>query len=296
MFDNFADYLTELGLEQSTIVVYLNAVKKIMKAHSKAPWMVLDTRKLSKRTKVLYRSALKRWAEYTEDEALLETLESRKISKLITIRGQKPPKRVLGLSTQEVDCFMAELSAYKSAEVGEEKQRVDTWIWPTLSLMVKLALRAQVDLTWISREAVEEALRNRSTLTLISKGGKERDVPCGHVLEELELLHRQKRWRFIADLISPGAAEPNAAAYEKIRRCMKRIARDAGLDAAAVHTHRFRHSAARWILQRAVADQHLDPIELVRQTLGHSSRRTTEIYLQVDLSGEVGKMLSRRFG
>ena len=286
----------ELGLEPKSVSTYLRAVRQAVGEHPQEPWKILESRKLTKNSKVVYRAALKRWAEYTEDKALQDLLESRKIRKLLSVRGQKPPKKVLGLEPEEVDAFMVQLEEYRNEEAGEGTIRVvaEPWIWPCLSLTVKLALRAQVDLTWITREAAQEALRNGRTLTLVSKGRKERGIPCSHALAELEALEREPEWSIVGELISPAATKVNEAAYEKVRRWMKRVAQESGLDPKLVHTHRFRHAAARWLLTKAVDQNHTDPVGLVQQLLGHSSRRTTEIYLQADMNQDIADLLSQR--
>lgn len=291
--EKFRKHLEADGLEERSIRTYVNAVRLALATNPDEPWVVLRRKKLTKKTKVTYRAALKRWAEFTRDEELLEILDSRQVKKFLTMRGGKPPKRTKALTEEEVGLILDQLhEQYHYDDLHEDlSERTHAWVWPCLSLMIKLALRANVDLTWISRDAVKEALRNGITLTLVTKGGRERDAPIGQVKEELEMLMAIPKWTVLAELISPAAlpVRRHDAAYEKVRRCLKSLAEDAGLDPKEVHTHRFRHAAALWLLKET------GDIFLVRDLLGHTSVRTTELYLQTSRTGEINAALKERF-
>jgi len=59
----FRRYLEDEGLEPKTVTTYVNAVKRARAKYEEEPWRILASRKLTKKTKVTYRAALKRWAE-----------------------------------------------------------------------------------------------------------------------------------------------------------------------------------------------------------------------------------------
>lgn len=282
--EDFRKHLEEDGAEPKTVRTYVNAVSQMILLNPKEPWRLLETLHLTKRTKVTYLAALKRFAAWKKDDKLRDVLESRATKKLLTVRGGRPPKQTLALPDEEVEAIMGVLEAYKGQD--------PLWIWPVFRLMVKLALRANVDLTWITHEAVQEALRNGSTLTIVTKGGRERGLPVSGVVEELEALLALPRWDTVADLIAPGSNgdRRHDAAYEAVRRVLKRLAAEAGIDPAGVHTHRLRHAAAHWLLRETKGD-----IFLVRDLLGHNSVKTTETYLRTARTGEIADALSRRF-
>lgn len=280
----FADYLFFAGLERKTVKTYVNAAANLLERNPEEPWKALASKKLTKQTKNVYLSALKRWADFTENEELLEILQSRRVRKLVTVKGGLPPKRVTGMSAENVDLIMAQIVTW------EQENVIESHIRYAVELMIRLLLRAQADLAWISREAVEEAVRNRTVLTLVSKGSKERDVPVGHTLEALDYLNLSSDWDTIGDLLSPGSKNPQEAAYERVRRLLKAAAKEVGLDPSQIHTHRFRHASASWVYQET------RDMALIQQLLGHESIRTTEIYLGLDLARERGAILSRRFG
>lgn len=284
--NSFEHYLADdVGLEPKSVTTYRNAVAHILEAHPDEPWRALERKDLTKRSKVVYRAALRHWARHTGDEELEEVLESAAVHRALRQRDAKPPKRVVSLTAQEVEMFLDEL----------ERQRLmlDPWQWPCTRLLVDLALRAQVDLTWITRESVEEALYNGQVLTLVSKGARERSVPYRHgrVPEALVELQALPGWDILADLIAGhrDPAKKHERAYGRVRRFLKAIARDAGLNPAKIHPHRFRHAAASWLYKET------GDIQLVRALLGHQSAATTEQYLSLDRSDELTAHLQGRF-
>lgn len=291
-FEAFTRYLVDQGLEAKTVRTYTNAAKRLLSHNEKEPWELLRSRKLTKQTKVTYYSALRRWAEFRDDAALEAQLTSKPIKKLLTMRGGKPPKTTQGLPEDHVRLVRQVLEdEYHFESAQDHLEHPDGWVWPCLSLLIKLALRANVDLTWISRDAVVEALRNESTLTIVTKGGRERELPIGQVLEELRLLASYEDWQTLADVISPNSIERRRhdAAYERIRRKLKELSAEAGLDPTTIHTHRFRHAAALWMF-RETGD-----LLLVRDLLGHASVTTTEHYLRTSRTSEIAGAMSGRF-
>ena len=284
--NSFERYLfDDIGLESKSVTTYRNAVTHILDTHPGEPWRVLERRDLTKRSKVVYRAALRHWARYTDDGGLEEALGSVEVQRALRQRDGKPPKRVVSLTAQEVEMFLDEL----------ERQRLvlAPWQWPCTRLLVDLALRAQVDLTWITREAVDEALANGHLLTLVSKGARERSVPYGHgrAPEALEELQALPGWSVLADLIAghKDPAKKHERAYGRVRRLLKAIARDAGLNPAKIHPHRFRHAAASWLYKET------GDIQLVRALLGHQSAVTTEQYLSLDRTADLAAHLRERF-
>lgn len=294
-FAGFTAYLMDEGFATKTVKTYVNAAKRLVEENPAEPWAILRSRRYTKKTKVTYHAALQRWAEFVGDTALEEKLSSRAVKKLLTMRGGKPPKTTQGLPEDHVSLILQVLhDEYKEPfETPEDHvSHPNGWVWPCLRIMIKLGLRGQVDLAWITRAAVVEAIRNTSTLTIVTKGGRERELPIDPVREELRVLAAYEDWGTIADIISPNAMESrrHEAAYERVRRKLKEVAREAGLDPSEIHTHRFRHAAALWMLKET------GDIFLVRDLLGHSSVQTTEHYLRTSRTSEIADALRDRFG
>lgn len=289
----FRDFLVNEGFSDKTVKTYFNAVRSSLGMEPDEPWRVLNNDGWTRRTKGTYHAALRSWAAFSGDEELEGILDSKAVRKLLSSRSGALSKTTEAIPDEQVDLVMDLLEReYRYEDPSEHPKHKDGWVWPCISLMIKTAMRAGVDLTWISSVAVDEALRNGETLTIVSKGSKERQLPIGAALEELEALAAHPKWKTVADIVAPRAMEKRRhdAAYEKIRRKLKKIAAEAGLDPAEVKTHRFRHSAALWMWRKT------NDLLLVRDLLGHSSVSVTETYLRTQRVGEIGEALSDRFG
>ena len=279
----FKQHLEDSGLEPKTISTYVNAITYMCKKYPKRPYRMLFSKNITKATKTTYRIALKRWATFNKDEELLATLASPKVIKALSMRDGKTSKTARQLTANEVQKIVDGIYIYKED---------NNWIWPCLMIMLKLGLRANVDLTRMTREAILHAIDNREILTIMSKRNKERDLPASVVMEELNMLAQMPDWDTLADLISPhGDPERrNEAAYEAIRNVLKHIAVDVGLDPKHIRTHAFRHAAAAQLLSDSDGD-----VFLVRDLLGHTSIQTTERYLKGSRTVKVGELLKDRF-
>jgi len=278
----FRAYLEVEGLEPRSVQNYFNAVKAALEYDEEEPWRVLARRKIRPATKRLYRAALLRWARWRDDGTLEEALSSRAAVKMMRGgKGSLRSKIVTPLTEEQAEAFDEALDAYRDEE--------PVWLWPCLRLMTQLGLRAGADLAHVQREAVEEA-QETGVLRIWTKRDRERDLAVeGIVDEELAALLELGDWDEVADLISPRSAKARraAAAYEQVRRWVKRVADEAGLDADEVWTHRFRHTMARRLY-----DAEGDILD-VKDFLGHSSVATTERYLRGSRTRRVGDALRR---
>jgi len=164
---------------------------------------------------------------------------------------------------------------------------VQTWVWPSLRLLIKLGLRAGVDLACIERKAVKKAIDNEEVLIISTKGEELRNLPISTVLEELEILYAHKDWEILADLIAPHSQPKTRtdAAYDAISRYLKAAAQKAGIDPSTVHPHRFRHTAAHQLFEKT------HDLMLVRDFLGHKSVSTTEKYLKSNRTSRLNDVL-----
>ena len=276
----FKNYLQAEGLERKTVTTYANAVIAALKLSADEPWKILSRSNLTQASKITYRAALKRWAEFTEDDELSDLLSSRAVKKLLSKKGSKLAKTVRPCTKEQIDVMLKSLEDWKDSK----DLNIDGCC---ISLFIKLGLRASVDLTWIQKVAVEEALENGRVLKIWTKGNKMRNLPINLIKEELQTLSKIDGWVTLADLLAPNASQEtkHQAAYETLRRRLKFLAENCGFDPKEIRPHMFRHSAADR-LWRATRD-----LFLVRDFLGHKDSQTTERYLGADRTEEIGEAL-----
>jgi integrase len=233
---------------------------------------------ISDSTRRLYKAALLRWAEFTEDTELAEQI------KLIPIerRGSKPVKITTAFTDEEIDRFHEVLDRAK----GEDP----VWLWPALRMFTFLGLRAGIDLCGLQRSALKEALRT-GILQLWTKRERRRVVPTGTVTEEVKMLLSLRKWTVLADLIAPTSSPElkEITAYKSIRKWLRLIGRQAGIDPQEMQSRRFRNTAAQR-LYRQTKDPHL-----VQKFLGHASIDTTVRYLNPNRIEEIDEAMKEMY-
>lgn len=269
--------IEEQGLGDRTAHTYYKAIKSMAKRKSMlAP--LREDRAAS--TKHLYWSALKQWAQFTGDDKLAAEVASPRIRRLATKTGA-PAKAIEPYNDDEVELFRTALDSLKDAK------GVDPWIWPSLSLMLALGLRAQVDLCRLAKESAVTGLRT-GRLTIQTKRDKFRTLPAGLVEEELQCLVALPGWKYLYEVIVPeeGSVNREALAYRRVNRMIKQIAELCGLDPKEMRSHRFRHTAAMRLYEISGHD-----LRLVQQFLGHDNINTTAGYLRIDRTAEMGELL-----
>lgn len=160
-------------------------------------------------------------------------------------------------------------------------------------VLLRLGLRAE-ELLMLSREQVQHAVETK-TLRFVRKGGKECELPCGHVRDALVAMLALKQalphgaaaqaeaiaqgapfdWQEVGAII---AAPPAAFStrYNLLARATKDCARRAGLDPSLWSPHKLRHAFA--------TRMHSDgaPIRVVQEALGHASIATTQRYVNIE--------------
>jgi integrase len=263
--------IDEEGLSKGTAGTYTRCVRAAQKR--KSVLAILRDPEAPKSTKTLYRAALVRWALFEGDQELLEVLRSNKTSKEVKSAGKRLPRKVRPIPPDQMRQFVQALNAIRGME------QASPWVWPVLSLLRKLALRAGVDLCQIRRDAVEEALVT-GVLQIWTKGERVREVPTRQVREELQALLALGEWTILAEVISPRARPVSQldSAYKSVTVYLRTVAEAAGMDPKEVHSHRFRHTRAME-LYRVSKD-----VRAVQKFLGHRSLETTQHYLQIALT------------
>ena len=268
----FRDWLIdEVGLSARTAATYCRCVRASRKRNQILA--VIRDPNSPTSTRTLYRAALTRWATFRNDGELLTTLKSPKMSREVRSGSKKLPKRVRPIPPDQMQRFIMTLDALR------EMDDVPSWVWPSLSLLRKLALRAGVDLCQIRREAVIEALET-GVLRIWTKGERVRELPTRQVQDELfGLLDLGPDWEILADVIAPTSriACRMDTAYRQVADFLKAVAKAADIEPREIHSHRFRHTRALELYKKS------KDVRLVQKFLGHRSLETTQHYLQVSI-------------
>jgi integrase len=275
-FSEFREWLMEeQGLGDRTAHTYYKAVKSMAKRKNMIA-ALRDDRAAS--TKHLYWAALKQWAKFSQDEELAQEVDSPKIRRLAMKTGS-PAQAIEPYTEEEVNTFRTALDRLRGAP------GVEPWVWPAVSLMLTLGLRARVDLCRLTRKSSEEGIRT-GRLIIRTKRDKFRTLPADLVEEELQKLLDIPKWKYLYEVMAPSSIDSESLAYRRLVRVLKQVAELSGLDPATIRSHRFRHTAAMQLYEASGHD-----IRLVQQFLGHDQLQTTVGYLRLDRTDEMGKFL-----
>lgn len=289
--DAFQDHLAET-LSQNTAVTYAKALEQALRDYPDDLLGILRRHGIRHSTRQTYRAALRQWAEWTGDDHLLARVVSSQVRRELkaAVREQHGRQarryRVEPFSEAEEEAIRRTLREWRE-HFDRAPDGALAWRWPAISMMFALGLRAGADLALLTKADVDAALRDGVELVIASKGDKDRALPAVLVVDELKALRRLRggRWKVLAEVISPGAKSPVDAAYERLRRMVKQLAAEAGLDPEGVHPHRFRHSAAHRLYE-ATGD-----LVKVKRFLGHENIDTTLRYLKAKQTQEIGNDL-----
>jgi integrase len=281
----FHRWLVAEGVIPKSASNYVQGVWASLMRTGGNPSRDFEDKRYTYNTKLTLRAAWARFAEWVEDDELEHLFGSKRLKRAIADKHNTKPSRAKpGFETDIVDRFLVVIDRDIAAPEYP-------WRWPVLRIMLILGLRAGIDVTWISREAVVTALEH-GTLTIASKGDKVRGLPASPVLAELVRLLELGNWVQIADLIVQGKSAPehrHATAYSRIAKALKEYATEIGVDPLEVRTHRFRRAAAL----RVYNETH--DIVLVQAMLGHGRITTTQRYLEDDRTAEIGEAIGRAY-
>lgn len=267
----FAKYLSDQGLAKSTIYVYIGYLKAAIRTVGTGSLTGYLDGDIAATTRASAYTAIKHWAEFTSDEDLLAELNHPTLRKSLKGRGKRASKVTRPMTGDELDAFLKTLERTKG--------RSPEWVWPCVTILLRLGLRARVDLCRLRRAEITEGLRS-GRLQLETKGGRMRAVPISPAKEAFSELLRTGKWETVAEAIV-GIDDPKRA-YEEIYKAVKGLAKAAGIDHKEVHPHRLRHTAAHRLWEKT------KDILKVRDFLGHAHVATTERYLRGDRTDEIG--------
>ena len=276
-------------LGEGSTTTYVRIVELALREHRSDPLKLVMQKHLSYNTRHTYIAALRAWAEFSENTALEERLHSTELLRKMRDSRRDEHRQRDRYAVQPFS-HEQERSIWSTIRSWREDEGRPAWQWIAMSMMFNLGLRAGVDLACLTKKDVEAALRSEIELIIVTKGGKERPVPAVLVLDELRALSElDERWEIFADLVvsdrAPDSERKVQNAYERLRLCTKKLAEAVGIPPEEMHPHRFRHNVAQR-LYAATKD-----IKKVQEILGHEDSRTTEGYLRMHRTEQIGKDL-----
>lgn len=146
----------------------------------------------------------------------------------------------------------------------------------TTALAIKLMITTGVRVGELTRIKLSSISNDGYRIRIHGKGNKERNVYIGNPDLRVELQHI--KWLATQDPHDGDFLLLNQKrrrlTEQALRRRLRLLAEDCKLD-TRVTPHRFRHSAATFLIEEGV------DIRFVQRLLGHSSIATTEIYTRV---------------
>lgn len=175
---------------------------------------------------------------------------------------------------------------YRYPKMNNKKTEIRFWLRDIAVVEVFFATGARVyEISNIKADCVD---LNSGLLRLMGKGGKERYIQIG----EPAILELLKKY------YSENAAKIKACGYffvnqrgsrfteQSVRNMMKKYTRLAGIE-RNITPHMFRHSFATYLIEEGV------DISCLQQILGHSSIKTTQIYIHVAAEKQAEILRSR---
>ncbi|MFZ2152055.1 MAG: site-specific integrase [Minisyncoccia bacterium] len=186
---------------------------------------------------------------------------------------QKEVRRVKANPTR------ADVEAFVSGAKGLEHP------WRELLIVgVSIGLRREELLT-LDRHAIEKSMSGDKILRFIRKGALEHELPVEHVLPQFKALLRLPASRGRGASLDAEASEWEVlwqvagssyrAAYEKLKRKVKSVAKAAGCSSEWT-PHVMRHAFASEMVRDGASLPH------VQEALNHSSYQTSLRYIHVD--------------
>lgn len=187
---------------------------------------------------------------------------------------EKEVKRVKQNPTRaDVDLFVAGVKTYPAP-------------WRELLLInISMGFRRDEALS-LPRAAIEKALKSDDkVIRFVRKGSLEDELPISHVAPQLKVLLHQKalrtrdlplseeavRWEYVWQIIGTSYR----SAYERLKRIVTKIARDAGCSSHWT-PHVMRHAFASEMARDGAS------LPAIQEALNHSSYQTTLRYIHVD--------------
>lgn len=202
-------------------------------------WQVLDDMRYSHATVQNYRSALKHWANYSQDAEVMTQL---------TLRSSRGRKSLV------MQAPRASATPYAKKDIRKLLRNVDKlkddprypWAWPILRVVILTGM-TPTDVVWVDKHRLETCF-TANTLEIWSRTRGSQKIPLGLIEDEIRmLLAIPWRWETLADLICPtsGKHGRTRGASLALRARMKDVFLAAKLHRDRNWVHRLRLTAAR---------------------------------------------------
>lgn len=221
----FQAWLRENGRADGTLDLYTSRLRCCARAETFTAPLVDST--LAPKTRRVTLSALRSWADFTEDTALLARLKRIRLPPAVRVK----PKVELSLEVWRVV-----VKHLQQADIAEPMRAV-------LLIMAKRGLRSG-DVLRIRRKEVLEALRT-NVLAYEGKGGKRIEYDATPILPELEALAKETGWGVVRELVGGKAKKTSS---NRVRNELHRQARAIKVD--DLYPHRLRRTYATHFLKR----------------------------------------------
>ena len=211
-------------------------------------------------------ASVKAFYNFLEDEELIQENPFRKIKVKFKETSELPKI----IPREEIEQLLQ--SMYTDLKIRKKKEKSilrDIAVVETL-----FATRARV--SEISNIKKENINLNTGVIRIMGKGGKERYILIGErsVLELLKRYYEQNYENIKQSGYFFVNRDGERFSEQSIRLMIKRYAKNAGIE-RNITPHMFRHSFATYLIEEGV------DISCVQRILGHSSIKTTQIYIHV---------------
>lgn len=211
-------------------------------------------------------ASIKAYYNYLEEREFIKENPFRKIK--VKFKESMILPRII--PREEIE----QLLNYMYAQENNIEKNYKYWLRDIAIIEVLFATGARVyEISNIREESVN---LNSGLIKIMGKGGKERyiQVSSGEILDLLK-----KYYQYNAEAIKRSGfffvnCRGNKFTEQSIRLMLKKYTRMAGIE-RNITPHMFRHSFATYLIEEEV------DISYVQQILGHSSIKTTQIYIHI---------------
>ena len=235
--ERFRAWLVGRGRGSGTADLYVSDVRLALAEETMVAHLL--SRDLAPKTKRHHLAALRAWARWRSDTALL--------AELADVKLPAPSRKLVRKPLLEAE-WHALVAAIENDKALTAPMRA------TLLLMATRGFRCG-DVLRLERAQVQKALAG-SVLSFEAKGGRWVQFTVAPLREALGALLEYGDWVRVDELISPGAepARRRKLAWQTVSRRLRTVAARAGLTAADVHTHRLRRTYAVMFLREMKGD------------------------------------------
>jgi integrase len=227
--DGFCTWMTdERGRDPRTATLYSQQIRLALE-HAGGPLGRLLRGELAPKSKRVALAALRAYALYTEDGALVKKLQNVKLPAAVRQKVQYPLATVQWLKLLKA--------------IGEATYLTE----PVRCVLGCVAVRGfrTGDVLRIGRDELLTALKT-GVLSSVTKGARRKEFGTKLYLHYLQPLARYPNWEHLWDLVSPGAkfSSRYESALKRIERSLRVVGQHIGMPIEDLHPHRLRRTFA----------------------------------------------------